>query len=489
MTRPSLTVRSRHRSPSSPAGSLRPVSLAFANVAVVLALSILLGGSSRADIISLPLLRFVTVLSACYGLWSLRREEAIAHWFLLGISAAVIVLLIIHLIPLPPVLWTALPGRRIIVEVDAAADLRGTWRPISMAPDLTWNALFALAVPLAILLNGLRLTAAEHRRIMILVLLGGGLSILLGTLQIVSASDALYLYRRSFVGTPSGLFANRNHQALFLAMLLPLFALQISNRNRSRRTAGIIRFTCTAGTLIVVAFIVVLGSRAGLVTGLLGMLGFGSIMAMQWPRTEGGAPASRRGLWVVAGLLTVAVLIVAGAMVAGSAETISRVGGNGMGESEELRFAIWPIITQSFPEFMPWGTGVGTYERVFRMIEPDSILRPTYSNHAHNDWLEVAWTAGIPGMLLLVIAVLAYVVTVRRVLLLRGESRAVAWLGLVIIALGAIGSFVDYPLRTPFLSALFALSCVWVAVALRADWAVGGSESRKYDRREGRARQ
>ncbi len=489
MTRPFSAVRSRHRSTSSLFGPLRLSSPAFANVALVLILSILLGGSSRPDIVSLPLLRFVTVLSACYGLWSLRRDDAVAHWFLLGMAGAIVALIIIHLIPLPPVLWTALPGRRIIADIDVAAGLRGTWRPISMAPDLTWNALFALAVPLAVLLNGLRLTPSEHRRIMLVVLLGGGLSIILGTLQIASASDTLYLYRRSFVGTPSGLFANRNHQALFLSMLLPLFAVIMTDRTRSRRAASVIRFACATGTLIIIAFIVVLGSRGGLATGLLGLLGFGSIVAMQWSRTNRQSATARRGLWVVAVLIAVAVLIIGGAIFAGNAETISRVGASDMGENEELRFVIWPIITQSFPEFMPWGTGVGSYERVFRMIEPDAILRPTYSNHAHNDWLEIAWTAGVPGMLLLLTAVLAYVVTVRRVLLLRGEARAVAWLGLVSIALGAIGSFVDYPLRTPFLSALFALSCAWVAIGLSAEWATGGSTSRKYDRREGRARQ
>lgn len=448
----------------------------------------LLGGSSRADIVSLPLLRFVAVLSACYGAWSLRREDIAAHWFLLGMAVCTIGLIVFHLIPLPPALWTNIPGRAIIVDIDTAAGLRGVWRPISMAPDLTWNALFALAIPLAVLFNGLRLTPAEHRRIMLLILLGGGVTLLLGMLQITSGTDALYLYRRSFVGTPSGLFANRNHQALFLGLLLPLFAFLLTNQNWSRRSARIIRFSCVAGTLIAIAFIVALGSRAGLVTGVLGLLSFGSIVAMLAPRALSLSKSSRRSLWAVAALVVVAAVIVGGAMFAGSAETLDRVSA-GMPEGEELRFIIWPIIAGSFPTFMPWGTGVGTYERIFRIIEPDSILRPTYSNHAHNDWLEVAWTAGIPGMLLLAIAGLAFLVTVRQVLLVRGEARAVAWLGLVSIALGAIGSLVDYPLRTPFLSALFALSCVWVAAGLRADWSAGGNKSRKYDRREGQMRQ
>lgn len=461
---------------------------AFVNVAIVLALGILLGGSSRPDIISLPLLRFVAVLSACYGAWSLRREDVAAHWFLLGMAACTVGLIVAHLIPLPPAFWTALPGRAIIVDIDTAAGLGGVWRPISMAPDLTWNALFALAIPLAVLLNGVRLTPTEHRAIMLVVLMGGGLSLLLGLLQIASGTDALYLYRRSFVGTPSGLFANRNHQALFLGLLLPLLGFLLSNQNWPRRAAKIIRFSCVAGVLVTIAFIVVLGSRAGLVTGVLGLLGFASIVAMLAPRARSLSASSRRGVWAIAALVAVAAIIVGWAMLVGSAETIDRAGA-GMPEGEELRFIIWPIIAGSFPTFMPWGTGVGTYERVFRVIEPDSILRPTYSNHAHNDWLEVAWTAGVPGMLLLAIAVLAFLVTVRQVFLLRGEARAIAWLGLVSIALGAIGSLVDYPLRTPFLSALFALSCVWVAAGLRAGWPVDGKRSRNYDRREGQMRQ
>ncbi|TCP29366.1 O-antigen ligase family protein [Sphingomonas sp. BK235] len=467
--------------------SLTAPSLAFVNVAVVLVLSMLLGGSSRPDIATLPLLRFVAVLATFYGLWSLRRVDVTAHWFLLGMAGAIVALIVLHLIPLPPSLWGALPGRDILREIDDAANLGGTWRPLSMAPDFTWNALFALSVPLAVLLNGLRLDATEHRRLMIVVLIGAGLSMLLGLLQIASATDALYLYRRSFVGTPSGLFANRNHQALFLATLLPLFAFLFGDRVWGRRPTAVVRFVSVAGTLIAIAFIVVLGSRAGLVTGVLGLIGAGSIIVLLWPRDLGAT--SRLRLWAAAAVLLTVALIIGWALFAGTADTISRISTAGEGEGEELRFVIWPIIARSFPIYMPWGTGVGAYERVFRVIEPDTILRPTYSNHAHNDWLEVAWTAGIPGVLLLVVAVLAFCVTIRRVLLLRGAARAVAWLGLVSVALGAIGSLVDYPLRTPFLSALFALSCVWVAAGLRVDWTVSRGESRQLGRREGRARQ
>ncbi len=42
------------------------------------------------------------------------------------------------------------------------------------------------------------------------------------------------------------------------------------------------------------------------------------------------------------------------------------------------------------------------------MHEPDALLRADYANHAHNDWLEVALTGGLPALLILAAACLAF---------------------------------------------------------------------------------
>jgi len=474
-------MRSSMTSNWSAGGSRHPVtgrrprrsvrlSPALINVVGLMLLVFFMGGSSRPDVWSLPILRPIAILSLFYGLWSLSLEEVARHRFLFGMAAAIVALIVAHLIPLPPFIWTALSGRDIIVGIDTAAGLVGIWRPISMAPELTWNALFSLTIPLAILVNGVRLSAAEHRTVMMAILIGGALSMALAMLQIAGGGDPIfYLYRSSSFGEPSGLFANRNHEALFIAALLPLLGFLLATRIRTSRRGDATRFLAFAGLLLAIAFLVVVGSRAGLVAGLIGLISFILISTLSNNRRD-RRPISRAQVIAGVGATVVIGIIVAWAIAVGSATSIQRLADND--NRGELRYVIWPTIRDALPGFMPAGTGIGTYERVFRIMEPDAILRPTYSNHAHNDWLEVVLTGGAPGVLLLAVAAIGFLIAAVRVCSRTppGAARAAGWMGLVIIFMTAIGSIIDYPLRAPILSALFALSCVWVSSSLRSNW-------------------
>src|SRR5687768_16497086 len=75
--------RSRHRR----AGRRRAWprwSPALINVVGLLVLVFCMGGSSRGDVWSLPILRPVAILSLFYGLWALSRADVARHRFLFG---------------------------------------------------------------------------------------------------------------------------------------------------------------------------------------------------------------------------------------------------------------------------------------------------------------------------------------------------------------------------------------------------------------------
>ena len=116
----------------------------------------LTGGSSWANAPTLIVLRPVSVLMLGYALATMRRDDLRHGSSLLILSGLIITLTILHLVPLPPALWRALPGRAIVAELDAALKLDAVWRPLSLAPDATWNALFFLAAPMAVLLLALK---------------------------------------------------------------------------------------------------------------------------------------------------------------------------------------------------------------------------------------------------------------------------------------------------------------------------------------------
>ena len=134
-------------------------------------------------------------------------------------------------------------------------------------------------------------------------------------------------------------------------------------------------------------------------------------------------------------------------------------------KDDELRFQVWPTIAQQVYEFIPWGSGMGTFVEAYGAAEPARLLQPAYLNHAHNDWLEVAMTGGLPFLLLIAVAAL---ITARRGLdslhSTKSPARQVlARLGFSICFILLLGSVYDYPLRTPSLIALFAIGTAFWA--------------------------
>jgi O-antigen ligase len=133
--------------------------------------------------------------------------------------------------------------------------------------------------------------------------------------------------------------------------------------------------------------------------------------------------------------------------------------------TEDLRWPVWQSIIDMLPHYLPWGTGVGSYVEAYQVLEPDSLLRPTFSNHAHNEALEILFTAGIPGGVLVVLAFVFLATAVFRGLRSSGDAALFKRLGILVIILLAIASISDYPVRTPILSAIFVLAAIWASAS------------------------
>ena len=136
------------------------------------------------------------------------------------------------------------------------------------------------------------------------------------------------------------------------------------------------------------------------------------------------------------------------------------------GHAEELRFKVWRPIAKIAWSYFPFGSGAGSFADVYRIDEPTALLDGSYLNHAHNDWLEVILTMGLPGIILLAIAAAAWLVASRRVFLPARNPlprTLLARLGSIEIGLLALASIADYPVRTPSLACFFAFAVVWLA--------------------------
>ena len=194
--------------------------------AILLALSFVFGGASREHALRLALVELAAlpllVLSANRlirtGLW---RE----HRFALGLLGLIAAIPLIQLIPLPPFLWTALPGRADMVLALQLAGIQPGWAPITATPDLTWQSVLALLPPAAMFMAVLGASHAQTARMMWFYLAGAVVAVLLGAAQLASGGTQLYLWATTAAGSVTGFFANRNHLATLLLSCLPFAAV------------------------------------------------------------------------------------------------------------------------------------------------------------------------------------------------------------------------------------------------------------------------
>ncbi len=418
------------------------------------------GGGSRLDIPGLMLLQPLAVLVIA-GLTLLPGRSQLASikapLLLLG---ALAMIMVFQIIPLPPEMWRALPGHAQFNEIATAVTPGTEWRPISLTPDLTIASLFSLTVPAAALL-AFGLLPADRTHAFLPYLLGAvGVSILLGLGQLgASGSSPFYRYAITNEGSAVGLFSNRNHQALLLAMAFPMLALWQQRPIADKRLWQARRWIAVAAAIFLLPMILVTGSRAGLLLMLVG-IGFGWLqLRAQHAERETRRVRGRYLMWAATAGLVVA--IIASVMLSRS-EAIDRLFAASIMDDPRLRH--FSTLMLMMRDFLPLGSGFGSFDPVFRAYEPFDHLDIRYFNHAHNDLLELIITGGIPA---LIVAVLFLIWLARRaVVAFRARSGSSSYafghLALAIIVLTLIGSLVDYPLRTPLISFLFAISCGWL---------------------------
>ena len=438
--------RVRHRSGDAP---IEPL---IVLAAVLILAAALLGGGSRAvplrlaavELTSLPL-AVVAVLRLARGETATPARRAFWPLALLGLIVAVPVL---QMIPLPPVLWTRLPGQAARLRALQLAGLPVGWAPLSLTPDETGRMALALAPPAAMFLGVLALGPAPGRRLAGLWLTLAVAGLLLGVGQMAAPQGGpAYLFAVSNVGSLVGLFANRNHEAAFLLALLPFAAALAAARRSSRKPARRGVGPWLAGLFIVIAVVAlgVIRSRAGVllagpsVAAALLVLGLGA------RRGDGWRPAA-----LLTGALAVALLAVAAFSLT---PILDRFGPQA---SAELRFEAWPYVIAAAQAHQPFGAGLGSFDRVFEAVEPLDLVAPTYFNHAHNEILELWLEAGWPA-LALIAAFVAWFLWASVGAWRSGPPLARAASAAVALLLAA--SLTDYPLRTECLAVLLAFCC------------------------------
>ena len=439
----------------------------------------LTGGSSREDVASVPLLRFLAACAAGIAVLLVTRADLSRIKWPLILLGSIFLLAMIQLAPLPPALWSELPERENIILVDSLIGL-DVWRPITLSSTATLNAAASLIVPLAAVL--LFSATRDVDFSLLAFALMGVLSACIGLLQIFSSDQSgFYFYELMSRGSPTGLFPNRNHQAVFLSCCVMIcFYLARGSFSNERKTSTVVLGTAA---LLMGMVVIINSSRAGLIALLVAVvMCAGSLVAARQGEPE-NSPRTIRS-FVLPGALLVAASLIAGIFIAAQrVPALSRLLENSA--FEDLRAQLLPRIAEMALDFQPWGAGLGTFEYAYRMREPVELLFPSYVNEAHNDWLQFIIEGGAPGTLIILASCLlalrrlgALTIAMRR----QGPNRSASWLGLGILLILGGGSLVDYPLRTP---SIMALGIIALAIFVQPNLSATRSGRRPGDQQGG----
>jgi len=424
--------------------------------------SFVLGGASRqhelrlagVELAALPLL----------GLVAARISKGAAgrlDLFALALIGALAALPLLQIIPLPSAVSTGLPGRE---QLSLALDLAGiqpAWLSLSLTPDHTWQAFLALLPPLAmfgaIVVGGFPL--GRHLTYLMIALTACGM--VLGAAQLSSGGTQLYFWTTTAAGNLVGFFANRNHMASLVLVTLP-FAAVLGSRGLSKPGSGGTgdrRAALWLSGLYLILAIIALGvirSRAGIV--LAGPVLATSMLAA-WIAAGRGRPSP-----MLLGLAAISAAAVAAVAIFAVGPILERFDPE---TNSDSRFENWPIVAEVAQAYLPLGAGIGSFDAVYRSVEPLELLDPTFFNHAHNEYLEIWLEAGWPGVALLIAFLIWY--GRRTVAVWRnpggsaGDLQRAASIGILSLLLHSI---FDYPLRTETLSVVMAMCCGFLALPL-----------------------
>lgn len=429
-----------------------PRSPLFRPIAIVLTIWVIFGGSAPEGVPLFAVLALSgTVLTGALLAWGNGATWRALPWAVRLMLALFCVIPLLQLIPLPPAIWQALPGRDLAITSLALVGRAGDWHPLSLTVDETFRSALVTIWLAVMFLSLLHLSSAELRRLFLLLFCIGMVNVAVGFVQVVSGSTMLQFYPDLQTPFLSGFFANKNHTGLFFAMtFLTGYAAFYGERGwNTQRLAFVV-------PVVLVLFVALLAtfSRAGVVFGLMA-LGFLALLS-SGERLRG---TTRYVVFAIPVLGVVLVALISTTDLATRA--LARFGGI----SEDLRWSIWtwswPLVKQAWPV----GTGIGSFTALFPPHEQLAWVKPTYVNHIHNDYMEQLLEIGILAPILWGVIILAFARPLRQAWRDRGHGRGrMALIGGAMLFLVAIHSSFDYPLRRP---AIAATCMVAAAVLLR----------------------
>lgn len=427
-------------------------------IPLYLFLCLIFGGASNGGFLANWFLQVLGALLLGWACWSYpERKVGPRRKSLTALFAAAVMIVALQFVPIPAELWHMSPARTALAQ---EGDLTGTayapllWGllPHEAMKSAIW-ALPAFALGVAML----RLPHWKPEHLAWAIIFAMVLSVLIGAVQLSQGETSpAYFYAITNRGSTVGFFANANHLATLLLMSIPFIAALIAQQRQQHRWGNGAFLAMAIGLLVVVlAGIAANGSRAGF--ALVGPVLAASIMICF------ATPTVRKAAVIGFPLCLMGALVWVFTSEGGAAFLALE-----NAPSTGNRMYIWGRAWAAFGDFLPLGSGLGTFAEVIRRYEDAGAVSNVYVNHAHNDYLELLLEFGLLLVPVLVAFFIWWSSRAGRIWLARAAnpfSRAAVVASAVVL----VHSLVDYPLRTTSLSSVFVASLVMMTLWLAGD--------------------
>lgn len=385
----------------------------------VLFISLLIGGGTASGLYTDTLIEVAAIISAA-AIFSQTSDQAIPRSVLLLLVFAV-ALVILQIVPLPAAIFNGLRPELLLADSRLAGENR--FRFVSVGVGRTIESLLYLVASAAFFLSVLRLRTEQVQALLPFFFMGVICNGLAGAIQ-YSLSDDVAIEGLLPFTINAGLFANQNHFSALLFVSIPFVVYY-----------GLFRGHLLSGTLGLVALLLLLlaaGSRAGVLIGLA--ITVLSVVFLS-------ARSRMSGLSILAIFIGLSVYTI-GAWTKIDADVIDPDFGRG-------EFARTTL--EGIKENLATGVGFGNFQKTYQIYEKEGMIFKQYVNHAHNDYLEIAFEGGVAAILLMAFYFILLFATLFRIR--RDPLQKAAFLSVSFLL---IHSLVDYPLRTEALAMTFA---------------------------------
>jgi hypothetical protein len=481
--KPPMIATHRHRQATMTANAKKSTISLIVVLATACLLPWLFGGThATVKVATSIILLVVLAVTFLFRNAECRATQSNAIWLLL---LAFAMLTLVQLLPLPTqILHLLSPVGKSTSVYFLPAATRDFWRPITLDVGLTLEelAFVALLTGFALCLV-LLLKRGESTRIAFAMLsINGAATAFFGIAQKLASARSLY----QVVPLDGGHFAaylNRNAAAGYLNICLGAsiawFAMTLSNNDEipaqkkpsmryraaswprlyefleAIRGESIVALVCMA---FCAAGVVATASRGGMLSAAAALVCVAICLLIQRRFQLAG--------WLLAGGLGLTLVIVLALGLHG--EIQRRVQQKAAGDRPEGRLVHWSYMLNAIPDYWRLGAGVGTYRYVHRLYDTQSSSKWYY--HAENQYLETLINAGVPGEVLLLLAVAITLWQLKRCLVKPTNAyvQAIGYGGLFVFISQLVHANFDFGLYLPANAFAFGIVLVGVSNAARS---------------------